>query len=71
MEAAVGALLAGAGVYATLGLVFAVWFVTIGHRRLDDNPITLAGRLLLVPASALLWPLLGAKWLGAKEEGVR
>jgi hypothetical protein len=49
-----------AGVYFGLGLLFALGFVTLGASRID--PVTrgmpLQARLILLPGSALLWPVL-------------
>lgn len=52
------------GGYGLLGGVFALAFVMRGVERIDPaaNGMPLAARLLLIPGSALLWPLLLAKW---------
>ncbi|MBM4187470.1 MAG: hypothetical protein FJ206_09180 [Gemmatimonadetes bacterium] len=46
--------------YLVVGLIFALWFIGRGAGRLD--PVAKTGsaafRLLLLPASTLLWPLL-------------
>ena len=62
------------GLYAALGLVFAVPFVLVGAGRVD--PAARGGtwgfRLLLLPGAAALWPLLAWRWLrgaGPPEEG--
>lgn len=51
--------------YLGIGLVFALWFVANGVDKIDDamhgTPWTL--RLLLLPGSALLWPVLLKKYL--------
>ena len=50
-------------VYALLGVLFALWFVTLGVSRLDQGarggPIGF--RVLIFPASAALWPVLALK----------
>jgi hypothetical protein len=55
----------GAEIYLGLGLVFAIPFAFVGAGRID--PAARAGtvgfRLLIVPASAALWPLLLRRWL--------
>lgn len=58
------ALLALAGIYLGLGLVFAVAFVTRGVARVDAAAAegSLGFRLLIVPGSAALWPLLAQRW---------
>ena len=54
-----------AAAYAGLGLLFAIAFVTVGAGRLD--PVARSGtwgfRLLILPGSAALWPLLLRRWL--------
>jgi hypothetical protein len=56
-----------AGAYACAGVAFAAAFVTLGVARID--PVAKrAGwgfRLLILPGSVALWPLLAARWLGA------
>jgi hypothetical protein len=65
---AIGWLMVGLGVYLALGCVFAVVFVTRGVGAIDPAARG-AGwgfRVLIVPGSALFWPLLFKKWAGAK-----
>lgn len=56
--------------YAILGVVFAVWFVFRGVERID--PVAQGGpvgfRLLILPGSAALWPLLLIRCLRALKE---
>lgn len=56
-------LLAAAG-YLAAGLVFGVAFVTVGVARIDTaaRGTSVAFRLLILPGSVALWPLLAAKW---------
>lgn len=53
-------------VYAAIGIVFAIAFVVSGAARIDpgarDAPWSF--KLLILPASAALWPLLARRWLG-------
>lgn len=51
--------------YAALGLAFAAAFVTVGVARLDPaaRGTSWRFRALILPGSALLWPLLLTKWL--------
>ncbi|MFM9996867.1 MAG: hypothetical protein ACKVU4_13830 [Phycisphaerales bacterium] len=56
--------------YAGLGLIFAVAFVTRGVARVDHAA---AGapwpfRLLILPGVAALWPLMLRRWLAAARE---
>lgn len=57
-------LLAAAG-YLLAGTVFGLAFVAVGVARLDPAARgTSAGfRLLVLPGSVALWPLLAAKWV--------
>ncbi len=52
-------------VYAALGLVFALCFVTRGVERLDPSAkgAGVGFRLLILPGAAALWPLLAWRWL--------
>jgi hypothetical protein len=54
------------GAYAALGLVFAVAFVIRGAGRVDPaaREGTWGFRLLILPGSVALWPLLARRWLG-------
>lgn len=56
-------------IYAALGLLFAVYFVSAGVHRLD--PLTRhagAGfRLLILPGAALFWPLLLGRCLRVRQ----
>lgn len=54
------------GVYSALGVVFAVAFVTRGVGRVDPaaRQGTWGFRLLIVPGTVALWPLLARRWLG-------
>ena len=57
--------------YATLGVVFAIWFVFRGVERFD--PVAQGGpvsfRLLILPGSAALWPLLLIRCLRQPGKG--
>jgi hypothetical protein len=54
------ALLLTFATYAALGLAIAVYFVTFGIGRIDPaaRAASIAFRLMLVPGSAALWPVL-------------
>ncbi len=51
--------------YFAAGLIFAVIFVTIGIGRVDPNAkgAKLSVRLLLIPGSVALWPVLLYHWI--------
>ena len=53
------------GVYAVIGVIFAVAFVAAGLTRIDDaaKSSTLAFKLLIFPGAAALWPVLLIRWL--------
>lgn len=51
--------------YVALGALFALWFFFTGHRRIDASASGASAltRLLWLPASLLLWPLLTLRLL--------
>ncbi|MBX9599842.1 MAG: hypothetical protein K2X35_02520 [Bryobacteraceae bacterium] len=55
----------GAFAYAACGLVFAIAFLTRGVEQLDPQTrgTGIGFRLLLLPGTAALWPLLLSKWM--------
>ena len=62
-------IVAGAlGMYALIGFVFALAFVTRGIERVDPaaRETGVGFRLLVIPGAAALWPLLLRKWKEAK-----
>jgi hypothetical protein len=54
------------GLYAGLGLLFGLGFVTRGVERLDPaaRGASRGFRLIVLPAAVALWPLLLRRWLG-------
>lgn len=58
-------LLTGAAVYAGFGVLFAVAFVCLGVKRIDPAAAAppVGFRLLLIPGSIALWPVLLRRWL--------
>jgi hypothetical protein len=52
------------GLYAAVGVLFALAFVIFGAPRIDASAqgSGLAFRLLIFPGSAALWPLLFYRW---------
>jgi hypothetical protein len=56
--------------YALAGVVFALCFVTVGVTRLDpaSRGTSWTFRVLILPGSAALWPLLAVKWARHKGE---
>ena len=56
--------------YISLGVAFAIAFVTIGVSRVDSQAIgsSLGFRILIFPGSVALWPLLLRRWMAGKSE---
>ena len=52
------------GIYAGLGLIFAVLFVWIGVQRLDSEAqgSGVGFRLLILPGVTAFWPMLLLRW---------
>lgn len=52
------------GLYAGIGLLFGLAFVTRGIERLDPGArgATVGFRLIALPASVALWPILLRRW---------
>lgn len=59
-------LLVAVGIYCSVGFVFGVVFALWGVAKLDDAARGTSGwfRLLLIPGSIILWPVLLYKWIG-------
>lgn len=49
------------GVYLALGVPVALWFLLTGVKRIDDNTMSWAARIVLLPGCCALWPVLVAK----------
>lgn len=66
MSSAVEIVVGILGLHAACGLLFAVFFVVWGVGRIDPHAVdgSWGFRLLIVPASAVLWPWLLWRWLG-------
>lgn len=57
-----------ATLYAVIGLLFAIAFVWKGVGKIDPSAVegTLGFRLLIIPGTVALWPLLARRWLTAQ-----
>lgn len=57
--------LAAVVLYATLGLITSVAFVTFGVTRVLPHPVpvTVGARILLLPGAAVLWPYVLIRWV--------
>lgn len=66
-------ILLAACVYTGAGLLFAAVFVTRGVGEIDLSALRapLGFRIMIFPASALLWPVLSAKWIRAARTNER
>ena len=55
--------------YAALGLVFAIAFLTQGVARIDEHAAGagLGFRLLILPGVVALWPVLLNRWIRARS----
>jgi hypothetical protein len=64
-------LLAGAACYFGIGLVVALLFVTFGIARVDGGATgaPIGFRLIIIPAVAILWPLVLRRWRNACATG--
>ena len=58
-------LLYGFALYALLGIVTAVLFVTFGVAQVlpHSATVTVGARILLLPGAAALWPYVLVRWL--------
>jgi hypothetical protein len=57
-------------IYAAVGLLFAIVFVSIGVTRIDREAqgTKLGFRLIILPSVAAFWPLLLKRWLSGASE---
>lgn len=60
-----------AAIYAAIGVLFALVFVSVGwkHVGASDSTGTLGFRILIIPGSALLWPWLLFRWFSHSSKG--
>ena len=58
------------GIYAGLGLIFAVLFVWIGVQRLDSEAqgSGVGFRLLILPGVTAFWPMFLLRWMRGTAE---
>ena len=50
-------------IYIAIGAIVAVAFAGFGVTQVQDAPVTFGARLLFIPASAVLWPIVLWRWL--------
>jgi hypothetical protein len=58
--------------YALIGVVFGLAFVSLGVQRIDSGGkgSGFGFRLLILPGSVAFWPLLLRRWIGGQHEPV-
>jgi predicted transporter len=63
------AILLGLALYAAVGVVTALAFVSFGISRVlaQPMPATLGARILLLPGSFALWPYIVLRWRTARS----
>jgi hypothetical protein len=63
-------LLSLAGLYLLCGVIFAIPFVMVGVGKIDPHAAhgTWGFRILILPGTALLWPLLAKRWIQGIHE---
>ena len=63
-------LLIAAGIYLLCGLVFAIPFVLVGVAKIDPHAAhgSWGFRVLIIPGTMFLWPLLARRWLKGVHE---
>ncbi|MEO1027561.1 MAG: hypothetical protein AAFX02_00755 [Pseudomonadota bacterium] len=57
------------GIYFGIGFLIAALFVFLGAGKIDPAAKTmpLQARMIILPGTMLLWPLMAAKWATQKE----
>ena len=59
-------LLYGLGLYALLGIVTAVAFVSFGVTQVLPYSMTIGARILVLPGAVALWPYVLVRWLNTQ-----
>lgn len=62
-------IVAAVAAYAAVGLLFAAAFVSTGVGRIDPSAehAPIGFRLLIVPGTVALWPLLAIRWIRRQQ----
>jgi len=69
METIVNIVLAIAGIYLVMGVVFAIAFLLKGITIVDEGAkgATIGFRIIILPGVIIFWPLLFKKWIKASK----
>jgi len=51
--------------YAAIGVVTALGFITFGVTRVQAASVSLGARILILPGAVALWPYVLARWIKA------
>ena len=65
MHPFVAFLLNALALYAAVGVVIAVAYVSLGVTRVQPAPVSLGARVLILPGAVALWPYVLTRWLKA------
>jgi hypothetical protein len=57
----------GVVVYVATGFVAGLAFVMFGVTAVQNAPVTVGARVLLLPAATVLWPLVLSRWLKSRH----
>ena len=66
MHPAVALLLNMLALYAAVGVLTALAFVSVGVTRVQPAAVSLGARILILPGAAALWPYVLTRWLRAR-----
>ena len=53
--------------YAVIGVMAALAFVTFGVTRVQPGAVSLGARVLILPGAAALWPYVLGRWIEARN----
>ena len=68
MHPVVAFLLWLSALYAAIGALTALAFVSFGVTRVQPASVSLPARILLLPGAAALWPYVLARWIKASNK---
>jgi len=66
MDALAAILLGVLALYVAVGLVVGLAFVAFGVVQVQRAPVTIAARILFLPAAVSLWPIVLSRWLQSR-----